>query len=92
MTVQPLDMKAVVDGAVVELQPILRRLALITLMNQGKQFFDGFVDVIAIAGFFAGEAHQFQIAQGFQAVATAVGWRLQWHITQVGPGFDIKQE
>ena len=60
--------------------------------NQPEQGLDAVVQVVAVQGLLAGQAHHLQVAQPFQSVALAVRLRLDRRVAEVGPRLDVEQE
>ena len=60
--------------------------------DQAEERLDALVQVVAVAGFVAGQAHQFEVAQMFQAVALAVGLGFQRGVAEFRAGLDVEEE
>ena len=66
--------------------------ALEAVADQSEQGLDAVVQVVAVQGLLAGQAHHLQVAQTLQTVALAVRLGLDWRIAEVGPRLDVDQE
>ena len=66
--------------------------ALEAVADQPEQGLDAVVQVVAVQGLLAGQAHHLQVAQPFQAVALAVRLGLDRRVAEVGPRLDVEQE
>ena len=60
--------------------------------DEGEQGPDAVVQVVAVQGLLAGQAHHFEVAQVLQAVALAVRLRIDRGVAEVGPRLDVEQE
>ena len=63
-----------------------------TVPDQPKQRLDTFVDVVAVRGFVACEADEFEVAQVFQTVPFAVCLGVNRSVAEFRAGLDVEQE
>ena len=60
--------------------------------DQAEQRPDGMVQVVAVQRLLAGQAHQLQVAQVFQAVALAVGLGVERRVAEIRTCLDVEEE
>ena len=63
-----------------------------TLADQPEQGLDAVVQVVAVQGLLARQAHHLEVAQPFEAVALPVRLRVDRRVAEVGPRFDVEEE
>ena len=80
------------EGVVERTGQNVRVAAVEAVPDQPEQGLYALVDVVAVQGLAAGEAHELQVAQVFQAVALAVRLGVHRGVAELRPRLDVEQE
>ena len=88
--VEGADCKAVSPGAAPRKE--VPAPAVETLADQPEQGLDAVVQVVAVQGLLARQAHHLEVPQPFEAVALPVRLRVDRRVAEVGPRLDVEEK